>query len=96
TNFNVEGLITEMGMSHSVFYRKIKSLTGQSVVHFIRDIRLKKAAQLLQESSLRISEIALEVGIEDPKYFGKIFTQVFHVSPTQYAKNNSLWNKEKS
>ena len=56
--FNVQGLVREMGMSQSLFYRRVKSTTGQSVVEFIRDVRLKRAAQLLTSTSLRVSDVA--------------------------------------
>ena len=75
-------------MSQSVFYRRIKSLTGQTVVEFIRDVRMKRAAQLLAHTQLRVSEVAFQVGIEDAKYFRQTFQKIFHVSPSEYAKQH--------
>ncbi len=90
TSFSVQVLIREMGMSQSVFYRKLKSITGLSAIEFITDIRMKRAAQLLLESDLRISEIAYKVGVEDVKYFRKIFRQRFGISPSEFANKNEL------
>ncbi|MDI9865774.1 two-component regulator propeller domain-containing protein [Flectobacillus sp. DC10W] len=84
--FTVQTLVRDMGMSQSAIYRQIKSITGQSLVEFIRDIRLKRAAQLLNHGNLRVTEVAMLVGIEDMKYFRKMFQQTYHVSPSEYAK----------
>lgn len=84
--FTVQTLVKDMGMSQSAIYRQIKSITGQSLVEFIRDIRLKRAAQLLSNGNLRVTEVAMLVGIEDMKYFRKMFQQTYNVSPSEYAK----------
>lgn len=86
--FNVQALLKELGMSQPVLYRKIKGITGKSAVEFIRDIRLKRAAQLLRTSNLRVSEVAGMVGIEDLKYFRQHFQELFGCSPSEYAKTN--------
>ncbi len=86
--FSVLELVKEMAMSRSVFYRRIKSITGQSVVEFINDVRMKRAAQLLASSQLRISEVCALVGLEDVKYFRKSFQQVHGVSPSEYARKH--------
>lgn len=86
--FSVQVLVREVGMSQSVFYRRIKSITGQTVVEFIRDVRMKRAAQLLAHTQLRVSEVAFQVGIEDAKYFRKTFQKIYNVSPSEYAKQH--------
>ncbi|MVM31453.1 response regulator [Spirosoma sp. HMF4905] len=86
TDFTVPVLVREMGMSQSAFYRQIKAITGQSVVEFIRDVRMKRAAQLLTTTSLRVSEIANQVGFEDLKHFRKTFQSLYTLSPSDYAK----------
>ncbi|WP_324673852.1 response regulator [Hymenobacter sp. GOD-10R] len=88
SEFNVQVLVREVGMSQSVFYRRIKSITGQTVVEFIRDVRMKRAAQLLAHTQMRVSEVAFQVGIEDAKYFRKAFQKIFNVSPSEYAKQH--------
>ncbi|GAB2849616.1 two-component regulator propeller domain-containing protein [Hymenobacter ruber] len=88
SEFSVQVLVKEMAMSQSVFYRRIKSITGQTAVEFIRDVRMKRAAQLLAQTQMRVSEIAFEVGIEDAKYFRKAFQKIYNVSPSEYAKQH--------
>ena len=86
--FNVQGLVREMGMSQSLFYRRMKSITGQSVVEFIRDIRLKRAAQLLTSTFLRVSDVAYQVGMQDLKHFRTVFQNLHKMSPSEYAKQH--------
>jgi signal transduction histidine kinase/ligand-binding sensor domain-containing protein/DNA-binding response OmpR family regulator len=88
--FSVQVLARAMAMSQSVFYRRIKSITGQTAVEFIRDVRLKRAAQLLAQTTMRVSEIAFEVGIEDAKYFRKAFQKLYSLTPSDYAKQHRI------
>lgn len=85
-DFGIKHLTDEMNMSHSVIFRKVKALTGSNVIEFIRSVRLKKAAQLLQKQKLPVSEVSLMVGFNDAKYFSKCFIKEFGVSPREYAK----------
>lgn len=86
--FNVQALLKEMGMSQSFFYRRVKSITGQSVVEFIRDIRMKRAAQLLAGGRLRVSDVAYQVGMQDLKHFRTVFQKIYNMSPSEYAKQH--------
>lgn len=86
--FNVQGLVQEMGMSKTLFYRRIKGATGQAAGEFIRDIRLKRAAQLLANSSLRVSDAAYQVGMQDLKHFRTVFQALYKMSPSEYAKQH--------
>lgn len=90
--FGVQSLVQLSGMSQSAYYRKLKNLTGQSVVEFIRDVRLKKAAQLLSTGKFRVTEVMDKVGIEDYKYFRSAFQKLYRVSPSEFAKNNAKIN----
>lgn len=92
--FSVQVLVREVGMSQSVFYRRIKSITGQTVVEFIRDVRMKRAAQLLADTPMRVSEVAFQVGIEDAKYFRKMFQRLYNVAPSEYAKQHRQRREE--
>ena len=83
--FNNESLEKELGMSHSTLYRKIKALTGMSIHEFIRSIRLKRAAQLL-ESGCSISEAAYQTGFSEMKYFRSYFKAQFGCLPSEYVK----------
>jgi len=83
--FNVQMMAKEIGLSHSLLYKKIHALTGMSVVEFIRTIRLKRAAQILANNNLSIAEVSDLVGFSDPKYFSKCFAKQFGKTPTRYA-----------
>ncbi|MDX2413698.1 MAG: hybrid sensor histidine kinase/response regulator transcription factor, partial [Bacteroidales bacterium] len=88
SEYNVEMLSLDMGMSRTHLFRKMKSLTGQTYITFIKTLRLQKAARLLKTGKLNISEIAFSVGFSDPKYFSKTFKQEFGVSPSDYQSDN--------
>lgn len=86
TDFLVEDLCREMGMSRVYFYKKILSLTDKTPSEFIRFIRLKRASDLLEKSQLFVNEVAYQVGFNDPKYFRKYFKEEFGMSPNEYKK----------
>lgn len=85
TDFSVEDLSRALHMSRVALYKKLLSLTGKPPLEFIRTIRLKRAAQLLEKSQLNISEIAYEVGFNNPKYFARFFRREFNVLPSEYG-----------
>jgi AraC-like DNA-binding protein len=76
-----------MGMSRTLLYTKLKALTGHSLSEFIRTIRLKKAAQMIAQTDINISEIAYDVGFNDLKYFRKSFKTLFNMLPSEYRAN---------
>jgi signal transduction histidine kinase/AraC-like DNA-binding protein len=82
---SVEILSVKMGMSRAQLYRKLQSLTGRSVNEHLNAIRLEKARHLLKTSSMNISEVAYDVGFNDPKYFGRVFSEAFGQSPGEFA-----------
>jgi CheY-like chemotaxis protein len=86
-DFNVSRLVTEIGMSRPVLFRKVKMLTGLSVIDLIRSTRLKKAEMLLKQKRMTISEVAFTVGFNDPKYFSKSFRSQFGMTPTEYIES---------
>lgn len=87
-DFSVEDLGSVVGLNRTSFYYKIKSLTGYTPVEFIRDVRIKRAAQLLMNSQLLIKEIAYMTGFSDMKYFTKSFKNKYDVTPSEYRKEN--------
>ena len=87
SNFYVEDLGKELGLSRMQLYRKLKGLIGQSANEFTRSIRLKRAAQLIEQDTLTISEVTYEVGFTDLQYFRDCFKKQFGVNPTEYLKN---------
>jgi signal transduction histidine kinase/DNA-binding response OmpR family regulator/ligand-binding sensor domain-containing protein len=89
SEFNVETFSKLVGMSRVSLYNKLKSLTNHSVQEFIFAIRLKRAAQLIRESGMTITEIAYSVGFKDPSHFSKLFKKQFGVSPKSYANKDA-------
>ncbi|WP_445749407.1 ATP-binding protein [Polaribacter sp.] len=88
TNFNydVTEFAREMGMSRTLFFSKIKTITGQTPNDFINTLRLKKAAKIIStDASKNISEIAYEVGFNSPNYFSKCFKTHFGINPKDYG-----------
>lgn len=86
TELSVEELSREVGMSRVHLYKKLLQITGKTPIEFIRVIRLKRAAQLLRESQLHVSEVAFEVGFNNPKYFSRYFKDEFGVLPSVYQE----------
>ncbi|MGC9942773.1 MAG: helix-turn-helix domain-containing protein [Verrucomicrobiota bacterium] len=82
--FDMETLARQMAVSRRQLFRKFKALAGSTPNVFIRDIRLKRAAQLLRDSRMTVSEIIYAVGFSDPKYFRNIFRERFGVLPGEY------------
>lgn len=95
-DFGVEQLCDKLCLSRAQVYRKINSVAGLSVTEFVKEIRLKRAAQLILQKPASISEVAYLVGFNDPKYFSKCFKQQFGVSPIHYPQSKSFNSSEPS
>ncbi|MBK9099542.1 MAG: response regulator [bacterium] len=87
-SFSVEVFAENLSVSKSLLHKKIVTLTGESPVEFIRRIRLNRAAKLIENKFGNLSEIALEVGFNNPSYFAECFKKQFGIPPSQYHKNN--------
>lgn len=85
----VDDLASDMNVSRSTLFRKLKNLTGMSPQEFMRTERLKCAAGLLGQGCSRISDIAYEVGFSDPNYFSKCFRKFFGKSPSSFIEEGS-------
>lgn len=85
-NFNVESMVDAFCMSRSSLLRKIKTLFNLSPVELIRIIRLKKAAELIQEGKYRMGEICFMVGINSQSYFTRLFFKQFGITPKAFEK----------
>ncbi|MBX3239049.1 MAG: response regulator [Chitinophagaceae bacterium] len=83
--FSVEDLSRSLYMSRVALYKKLLSLTGKAPLDFIRAVRIKKAMQLMRHSRKTISEIAYEVGFNDPKYFARYFKKEIGKLPSEYV-----------
>ncbi len=82
----VDELVEEMSMGRTVFFNKLKSLTGLSPVEFIREMRIKRAAQLLEDRKYNITEVTYMVGMNDSRYFSKCFKNTYGMTPSEYRK----------
>ena len=92
SEFDRDAFASDMGMSASTLYNKLRSITGLNVTAFIRDIRMKEARRLAQtQPDLRVSDLAYKVGFKDPKYFSTCFKKEFGLQPSEFLeKSNSL------
>ena len=79
-------LAHKMHLSESQIYRKLKAITGKSTAVFIRSVRLQKAKELIQTTDKTISEIAYEVGFNDPSWFSRAFKEEYGYAPSEISK----------
>jgi signal transduction histidine kinase/AraC-like DNA-binding protein len=97
-DLNVTVLSEKSGYSLKQIYRRIKSLTGQTAVDYIRSVRLKKAAMLLSRKTFTVAEVMYMVGFSNHSYFAKRFQEMYGKSPKQYMEeeaNNSSSSSKK-
>lgn len=87
--FDIATFCTQLGVSRTLLFTKIKAWTNFTPNDFIQEMRMKRAIQLLEQDKLNVSEISYEVGFRNPKYFSKVFTKKFGLSPTGYKEKFS-------
>ncbi|PIB37510.1 hypothetical protein BFP72_10360 [Reichenbachiella sp. 5M10] len=85
SEFGVEELSHELGFSRGYLYQKMLKITGETPMDFIRNIRIKRAAELLSKSQMTVSEVAYAVGYNNPKLFSRYFKSVYKKYPSQYT-----------
>ena len=78
--------MVELGYSRTVFYKKMKGITGYAPKEFTRIIKMKKAATLLRESDFTATQVSYEIGYNDPNYFSRSFKNFFGEPPSEYQK----------
>ena len=88
SEFTVKSLAHSVGLSHSVLYRKIMALTNLTINDFIKNVRLKRAAQLLESNTYRINEVSYMVGFSSPKYFSTCFREYFGSTPKEFSEQS--------
>lgn len=86
-NLVVDDFVQEMAVSRSVFFKKLKMLTGLAPIEFIKEMRVKRAAKLIETGEYNMTQISYQVGINDPRYFSKCFKQKFGMTPTEYKES---------
>jgi signal transduction histidine kinase/DNA-binding response OmpR family regulator/ligand-binding sensor domain-containing protein len=84
SDFNIDTIAENIGLSRSAFFKKLKSLTGFAPIDLVKEIRLNKAASLIETTDDSISEIAYSVGFRDSGYFGKCFRKKYEMTPKEY------------
>lgn len=90
SDLKTEDVCRAIGLSRAQLYRKMKALTGYSMNDLVKEIRLKRAQQLLQDNKFQINEIAYMVGFNDPEYFRKSFKAKIGCSPSAYVKQQQV------
>jgi AraC-like DNA-binding protein len=91
SDYDREQFASDMCVSSSTLYNKLRALTGQNVTAFISSIRLKEACRILrQQPNITITELSMEVGFNTPKYFTKLFKKEFGVSPSEYLTQEQV------
>ena len=87
---SVDELADAMGYRRSVFFKKVKALTGQTPADYIRTLRMQRATELLRDETITVAEVCYKVGINDPHYFAKMFKQQYGISPKKYQQGKQL------
>ena len=85
TEYTVDQLAKDVGMSRATFYKKMQCMLGITPNDFLRNVRLKHAAQLLVDTDYTVGEVALMVGFLTPRYFSQCFKKMFGVLPSEYG-----------
>jgi len=89
SDFNVDMLTREVGISRAQLHRKMKELTGLPVSEFIRNIRLEQAVRLLKEQKINVTQVAYSVGFSNVAHFSTVFRKQFGVSPSEYIEQHT-------
>jgi signal transduction histidine kinase/DNA-binding response OmpR family regulator/ligand-binding sensor domain-containing protein len=86
SELSIDDLVSNFNLSRTNFFHKLKSLTGLSPVLYIREVRMRKAVELIDENQYTMAEIAYKVGFNDPHYFSKTFKAYWGKNATEYRK----------
>ena len=89
STLSVDAMAEAMGYRRTVFYKKVKALTGMTPADYIKTQRMNHAAELLKDETVTVSEVCYQVGISDPHYFAKVFKQQFGISPKKYQQGET-------
>ena len=86
-DLTIDDFSNKLLLSRSIFYRKLKSITGLSPIDFIREVRIKRAIQLIESESYNFSQVAYMTGFTDPKYFSRCFKKYSGMTPSEYKSS---------
>ena len=88
SDFNVEKLTEQVGISRAQLHRKMKEITGISAGDFIRNLRLEQAARLIQENKINVTQVAYAVGFNNQTHFSTVFKKHYGMTPTEYQSTS--------
>ena len=91
-DFKIDDLAETMNMSRAVFYRKIKTFTGASPIDLVKEMRLKRALELLDADTYSLSEVAYQSGFSSPQYFSRVFKEQMQCTPNEYKRRKAMKN----
>lgn len=89
SELTVEMLVSEVGMGRTVFFNKLKGLLGMSPIEFIKETRIKRAAELLETGRYNVSEVSFQIGMNDSRYFSKCFKHKYGMTPSEYKNKTT-------
>ncbi len=89
SDYNIETLCNEVGISRAHLHRKMKEMTGIPISEFIRNIRLEQAARLLKEQKLNVTQVAYIVGFNSQSHFSTVFRKYFGMTPSEFVENKN-------
>lgn len=89
SNYNVEALAEDVGLSRAQLHRRMKELTGISAGEFIRNLRMQQAAKLLESGDITISQVTYATGFSSPAHFTSVFKKHFGVTPSEYMAKHT-------
>ena len=87
-NLNIDIIASQFGIGRTNFYRKVREVTGMSPNDYLRKCRMERAAELLSNSQVTVSDVCTQVGIPDAQYFSRVFKAFYGISPSIYRDNN--------
>ena len=85
-SLKIEDFAAHLCLSRTVFYRKLKTITGLTPVEFVREVRLQHAIRLMADNAYTVAQVAYMTGFGDPNYFGRCFKKKMGVTPTEYKE----------
>lgn len=89
SDFNVEALAAEVGLSRVQLHRRVKEMTGITIGEFIRNLRMQQAAKLLEQGDITVSQVTYAVGMVNPNHFAAAFKKYFGASPSEYMAKHA-------
>lgn len=89
SDFNVEALAAEVGLSRVQLHRRVKEMTGITIGEFIRNLRMQQAARLFEQGDVTVSQVTYAVGMVNPNHFAAAFKKYFGLTPSEYMAKHA-------